>query len=513
MRFFSGISALLIRALREDALLLRYHLLRGGFVFVLIFIATFAAARSSTSSAPGLELFRISMHANLILVCLAGAGYFSSAIAEEKEEETLGLLLMAGVSRIGIMLGKSTSRLVFTLVLGLIELPFLLLAVTLGGVTQHQVWCGFAMVAAFTVLVANLGLLCSVICSTTAAASRWMIGIILFYLLFPPIMFPVWITSVGMGGAPSPWEKFFLDVSGWIYATSPWNYIEQISQTGYAQHPFTLQVQSNLIAGGLLFVASWFLFDRFAKDLSQTARPRPQSIFQRSQSRSRRCWGDPFIWKDFYFQAGGLKRILYTSLFLALGMLVYTVYCFGTWATTSSIWDDDFLGPALILMILVTVLHLSFVSARFLSAEYRDHTLPMLFLTPNGRPRILYGKLLGTFAGALPTLGLTFALWWALMQDGSWHDDYPKVILFSLLFIAVYLHFVVLLSLFLKWGAIPAAIGVMLVGTFFWIITHFSSTFSSNGEDAFAFFIMELFILNAILHAAIAARVWDVVQK
>ncbi|MCA9094307.1 MAG: ABC transporter permease subunit [Planctomycetaceae bacterium] len=513
MRFFSGISALLIRALREDALLLRYHLLRGGFIIVLIFIAAYAAARSSASSAPGLELFRMSMHANLILVCLAGAGYFSSAIAEEKEEETLGLLLMAGVSRLGIMFGKSTSRLVSTLVLGLIELPFLLLAVTLGGVTQHQVWCGFAMVAAFTVLVANLGLLCSVICSTTAAASRWMIGIILFYLLFPPIMFPIWITSVGMGGTPSPWEKFFLDISEWIYATSPWSYIKQISETGYAQHPFTLQVQSNLIAGGLLFAASWLLFDRFARDLSQTARPRPQSIFQRSQSRSRRCWGDPFIWKDFVFQAGGLKRILYTSLFLTLGMLVYAVYCFGTWASTSSIWDDNFLGPALILMIFVAVLHLSFVSARFLSAEYRDHTLPMLFLTPNGGPKILYGKLLGTFAGALPTLGLTFALWWALMQDSTWHDDYPKVILFIILFIAVYLHIVVLLSLFLKWGAIPAAIGVMLVGTFFWIITHFSSTFSSNGEDAFAFFIMELLILNAILHAAIAARIWIVVQK
>lgn len=511
MRFFSGASALLVRALREDSLLLRYHLLRGGFVAVLILIAMVTASWSTSSSSPGLVLFSCAMFANLIFICLAGAGYFSSAIAEEKEEETLGLLLMAGVSRLSVMLGKSTSRLIATLVLGLIELPFLLLAVTLGGVTQHQVWCGFAAVAAFAVLIANLGLLCSVVCSTTAAASRWMIGIMLFYLLIPGFLLPLWFRSIALGTAATSWQQFLMSVSGWISSTSPWYRIWEITTTGYAQPPFTVQVQSNLITGGILFVVAWILFDRFARDLSLSAKPRTRSLFERITSRSRRCVGDPFIWKDFIFQAGGFKWMMYTCLSLAVGMLIYTVYCFGTWAGTSSFWDDDYLAPALSIMVLVSVLHLASMAARFLSAEYRDHTLSILFLTPNSGPRIIYGKLAGTFLGALPTVALTFALWFALVHDSHWDADFPKLVAMLVLYISLYLHVVVLLSLFLKWGAVPTAFGMMIVGTLLWGMTHFSSSFL-NGHDVIIFINMELLILNAILHAAVAARIWVVVQ-
>lgn len=504
-----GVLTLLTRSMREDALLLGPHLIRGGMVFCLIVIGMWSASIQFSTASPGLGLFYGMMLTNLILVSLAGTSYFATPIAEEKEEETLGLLMMAGVSRLGILLGKSTSRLIFTLVMGLIELPFLLLAVTLGGVTRHQIWCGFAMVTGFAVLVSNLGLLCSVVCSTTVSASRWMMGILLIYTFFPWLMLPVWIMSMS-GGSPTPTQKMLLDLNNWISETSPWSRIWQICRTGYASHPISSQVISNLIGGGVCFTVAWILFDRFARDLSQAVRPGTRSMFQRIPSKSQRCVGNPFIWKDFMFQSGGFKRMGLNVVLLGLGMLAYTAYSFGTWSSPTSFLDDDFLGPAFGIMIFVSTLHLASMSSRYVSVEYRDHTLPILYLTPNSAPVILYGKLVGTFFGALPTVGLTIALWWGLILDWKIPDGTFMVVGITLLYIGIYLHLVVLLSLFLKWGAVPVAVGVMLAGTFFWTIMHASG---GMGDSFLEIVFSELLVVIVVLHGAVAARISNVVQK
>ena len=55
----------------------------------------------------------------------------TSAEAEEKEEQTLGLLRMTGLNALSILLGKSTSRLLGALLLLLAQFPFTIFAITL----------------------------------------------------------------------------------------------------------------------------------------------------------------------------------------------------------------------------------------------------------------------------------------------------------------------------------------------------------------------------------------------
>ena len=82
-------------------------------------------------------------------------GFFATAITEEKEEGTLGLLKMAGISRVSILLGKSTSRLITAILLFLVQLPFTLLAITLGGVTLGQIFAAYWALLAYMLLVAH----------------------------------------------------------------------------------------------------------------------------------------------------------------------------------------------------------------------------------------------------------------------------------------------------------------------------------------------------------------------
>ena len=118
---------------------------------------------------------------NVALIVLAGISFFATAITEEKEEETLGLLKMAGLNPLGLLLGKSTSRLINTLLLLGVQFPFTLLAVTLGGATVTQIVAGYAALAAFLILTANVGLLASVVFRRGGTAS-W--AVLLFYLIY-----------------------------------------------------------------------------------------------------------------------------------------------------------------------------------------------------------------------------------------------------------------------------------------------------------------------------------------
>src|SRR5688500_2598287 len=107
-----SILALLTRALRDGARLRRAHAFRIGMMLILLGMLIQAHYLSGGIAAPGLNFFRSLAFLNVALITLAGAGYFASAITEEKEEGTIGLLIMADLSVVSILLGKSTSRLV-----------------------------------------------------------------------------------------------------------------------------------------------------------------------------------------------------------------------------------------------------------------------------------------------------------------------------------------------------------------------------------------------------------------
>jgi len=102
-------------------------------LILLVLIPIQSLARAGMFSAPGLRFLQEVVWLNLVFITLAGLSYFASAITEEKEEMMLGLLRMTDLNSVAILLGKSTSRLVGALLLLLVQVPFVLLTVTLGG--------------------------------------------------------------------------------------------------------------------------------------------------------------------------------------------------------------------------------------------------------------------------------------------------------------------------------------------------------------------------------------------
>ena len=139
---FQGTFALFNRALCVDFRLRRTHLFRFLFAVIILFCLISAQLTRWTIGAPGLVLFAQIIYLNFVFILMSSISLFATAITEEKEEQTIGLLLMAGVNPVSLLLGKSLPRLISALLLLSIQFPFTLLAITLGGVTFSQVIAG-----------------------------------------------------------------------------------------------------------------------------------------------------------------------------------------------------------------------------------------------------------------------------------------------------------------------------------------------------------------------------------
>ena len=160
----SQTSAFLTRSIRQESRLLSHHMVRGGMVVMMLYLLFLQVVETARFGAAGLTLI-----GNVIQCCywcltLLGVMYFAVAITEEKEEETLPLLRMTGVRDVTLLLGKSLPRLAVVILLILIAAPFLMLAVTLGGVVREQIFSSLVGLICYAFCLCQAGLFCQCAC-------------------------------------------------------------------------------------------------------------------------------------------------------------------------------------------------------------------------------------------------------------------------------------------------------------------------------------------------------------
>lgn len=406
---FSRTFALFLRSLRVDARLLRSHLMRFGllgFVVVNLFISQLL---SFAIGAPGLHFFRFITWVNFGFASFAGILLFSTAITEEKEEQTLGLLRMANVGPFALLIGKLAPRLLAALLILAVQFPFTLLAITLGGVSWHQVHAAFWTLFAHIVLMGTLGLFSSVVCRRSGIAVALTALLVLAAVLLPLIAFfyfmsvtvpstePAWIQRVHEWGQAIS-DQVVRNTAGWR--------LSQILSTGFDEAAVGWQVGTNVALAGLLLGVSWLVFDLFNRNVdvavSQTGRV-AALLTGRRRGRSRRAWRRPLAGKDFRTFTGGwtaglAKLLLYGP---AAYLLLLTV---NDWSPSRI--DADRLGALLMGLMLYLALPLEalLLAARVFRAELKEKTWPALMSLPLSLPEIAYPKVAGCLLGLVPAV-------------------------------------------------------------------------------------------------------------
>lgn len=460
-----GSSVLLARSLRLDAFLLRAHVLRLIFAGVIFLSLAWAHLTRFAFGSPGLHFFRSICWLNLLFISLAGISLFATPITEEKEEGTLGLLKLAGLSPLSLLLGKSTTRLISATLLLMAQLPFTLLAITLGGVTMGQIAAAYFALLAYMLLVANSGLLCSIVCKRSSNACL-LNGLIILLLQVLPISVLPLLTSLAI--APSirdPWNVLepVIKILESLNRVSLPQRLETILLTGFSESPLSPQVGINVLLSAGLFVICWMTFDRLTR-YEQASEPsrnwlKPGRRFW-GTVRVNRAWKNPIVWKEYYFLTGGPMGTI-------ARLVALIVLCVGTslgWCFLTDRYNYESVGViAMLVAVALLTFELSFYASRIFHDELRWHTFPTLTLLPMSTSRIVFSKLVGCALGLIPAvvvccIGITFAP--AVFAESFNSPEAWGILVLFLLF----LHLTALFTLGVKRGALPLALAVL---TFF----------------------------------------------
>lgn len=486
-----GLLTLFHRSMRADLRGWKGHGFRIAFALFIYFSLAIAQASSLAFGAPGLRFFSSICYLNLFFIILAGCSFFATAITEEKEEDTLGLLRMAGMNQGAILLGKSTSRLCASLLLLVIQIPFLLLAITLGGVLYHQIAAAAVTLVSFLIFTANVGLFFSVVCRRSGHAVAYT-GMLLIARLY----FPMFWTSIS---SSTQWPVSlqglvdWLDV--WIPSTSPWSRLDAIMSTGFAEPLLSPQVQFDLVGGLLFFALAWILFEPYTQGGRVETAVRGPLQYRRKRASLfsvGRAWNNPFLWHSYNFFAGGTSMLFLKLLgYLTIGIVIAAVDYWnlldgGSRRPPDMDWNDVG-GPFASIVLAGMFLELTVAASRIFHDEWQWKTLESLLLLPESIARIGWSKAGGVLISLIPgLLCLLLAIFLsrdaqeiahdALLLPGGWATIMAAVL---------FLHLIALVSLFVKWGSIPLSILLSVIlsyamSPFFLLAYMVTETFDSE---------------------------------
>ncbi|WP_397571036.1 ABC transporter permease [Schlesneria sp. T3-172] len=460
-----GTFALLERSLRIDSRAWSSHLARLGLLLAIYVSLSYTRLTSFLIGAPGLHFFSGIAYLDVFFMTLLGISFFATSITEEKEEDTLGLMLMAGISPLGILAGKSGGRLWQSMLLIAAQYPFVLLAVTMGGVMQSQVWSVTVALVAYLIFLAGFGLLCSTLAPNSKSASTWMVIGLLAYF-FIPMLAGYWSFvhanwQMSQGGSTSTTVGWQLVEA--ISRVSVFTQMSQILTTGFGETALSIQVISNVLMGIFCSALAWLCFGIATRSPSSEVTSRGFVSRYRSYSpfSAGRPWTHPFRWKDFHFVAGGGPAVCFRLFYY--GILGLLLFAFDG--------DSNWFYFFLFLLWVSVVVDAARVISRSLQEEVRGQTLSALMLLPHSINKVVYSKLEGALLNWLPApvLGIvTLALCpnFNADLDSVLREERVDVILLGMVVLALFsvmvCHLAALISLYARWGAVPLAIGLSI---------------------------------------------------
>ena len=453
--------ALFTRSLRENAHGAATYWARAALATFILLVLAGVAWNNAWRGAPGKNFFIGIVSLQAISITLVGLSYFGSAITEEKEEQTLGLLRMTDLNPLSILLGKSTSRLSSALLLLAAQFPFTVFAITLGGVSLGQITATYCTLGAYTFLLCNVALFGSVLARRTPEAAAFTVLVIGALFTAGPLLksgnqnLAQYGVNLGLG-----------PLADTLWKATPLARLIEILGTGFSGSPAGWQVVTNLALGVVFFLLAWAAFGHFsdrAPGVSSNGSVARKILGLRLR-RPPRPQAYALIWKDFHFLCGGRAGLMVRVLFYGGA----TAFAFADMLKSKSVGFSA-IGSLVSFAFSIDVAALA---ARIFGHEIRDQTLSALAMLPLSIRQIAYRKAFAILHAALPGAVAVVVCGTISIPASSRYINagaqtlialVSAQVIAGLVYTILLVHVVAWLSLTMKWGALAVGYVATLV--------------------------------------------------
>jgi hypothetical protein len=440
-------------SLKMDSKSIYPHIIRAVFSFIMFFSISIAFTNAFGTSRTGLFFFETICFLNVLLITVSGVSYFVTAVTEEKDAGTFALLRLAGMTALSITLGKSTSRLVSSLMLLVIQLPFTFLAITLGGVLWQQIIASYIALAAWMVFVANLSLFCSVRCATSGRAAG-MAGTILVLMFVLPDLIVNGLAAFPPGVVPTAVSNLLNSIPPALEMINIFERLRVLLQTDNSIVFFGQQFWVSVVIAIALFTISTLTLDFWSAPVEVGGPSENPALRRWSVGR---CWRMAVMWKEFLFFTGG--RSFFIAKLIGGGLVFGGFVLLQRNNGDNSLFTlrGDYAWTAFLTFAGFLALEVLLYSSGCLFYEIRQATQSTLASIPLTGVRILLEKAGGCLIALVPVvfwLGVTVVSGY----EGIARECSMTMVSSFLIVLGFGSHIAVVLSLYTRWAALPLTV-------------------------------------------------------
>jgi ABC-type transport system involved in multi-copper enzyme maturation permease subunit len=441
---------------------LRHFLIRSGYVaalFVLMYTAGQAMfgwqqVRSMGDVARfGSLVFQIFSLVQLSLVLFFALLFGASSVAQEKDRQTLILLLMTDLRNHELVLGKLFAGLLMVMVLVFASMPVFFLVLLLGGVGIDQVLWSLVICAASAFTAGSWGLLVAYWREKTfQTLAISVLGFVILLGLVEGLVLGLGALPGGSVGAHSAahWIGLLNPYRVLLGVLNPLSGHSGLEPAHVAAWDFLLVMAAATAAINgvtILRLRVWNPSRSFGGATGwgeEAAGAGPQPIggtpelatatavsTGRGAPRTRKIWASPVVWREICTKAYGRKILVIKAAYVA----VAAVIAFSVAQTPASgelvLGMISPAGVGLVGLCLISLMLINAQAVTALTSERDGKTLELLLMTDVTAKEFIYGKLGGILYNTKELIVIPLALAaYVLYSRAGTNDQFAELALY-----------------------------------------------------------------------------------
>ena len=402
---------------------LRHFLIRSGYVaalFVLMYTAAQATfgwqdVRSVGDIARfGGLVFQLFSLVQLSLILFFALLFAAGSVAQEKDRQTLILLLMTDLRDRELVMGKLLASLLIVGVLLLVSVPVFALIYMLGGVGLDQIAWSLTLCAAAALAAGSWGALVAFWREKTYQTLAFgVLGLLLFLGVVEAVVALSGVESPIAGAAAlfNPYRAMFRILAPLSESTG-------LDPVRVSALPSVLAMLGLAVAFNA--ITTWRLRVWNPTRVMEITRKEEDS--ERLRARSRTVWSNPVIWREIRTRAYGHRVALIKFAYIVLAAFAVAYLLRGEAGTGLILGMVSPIGFAFISLSLVSLMILNAQAVTALTSERDGKTLELLLVTDITAGEFIFGKLGGILYNTKEMLLVPIALaaWFAWSGTVTW---------------------------------------------------------------------------------------------